>query len=211
MIQKGLLVVLSGPSGAGKGTVCKALLPVMPDMGYSISCTTRRPREGEVEGVNYFFKSRDEFERMIRNDELLEWAEVYGNYYGTPLRYVEEKLAAGRNVLLEIDIQGALQVKRKYPNGVFIFLIPPSLEELKKRILGRGSETEESFKLRFGSAAEEMSHINEYDYVVINDKVENAVDRIRSIIYAELCSVKRNREYYNKLIREGQKSAVSFD
>ncbi|WP_018132921.1 guanylate kinase [Effusibacillus pohliae] len=211
MVKKGLLVVLSGPSGAGKGTVCKAMLPTMPDLGYSISCTTRQPREGEQEGVNYFFKTREQFEEMIRNDELLEWAEVYGNYYGTPLRYVEEELAAGRNVLLEIDIQGALQVKRKYPNGVFIFLIPPSLAELKKRILGRGTETEESFKLRFGSAAEEMKHIHEYDYVVVNDEVEKAVERIRCIIHAELCSVKRNREYYMRLIQEGQNDAVSFD
>ncbi|GAX90428.1 guanylate kinase [Effusibacillus lacus] len=211
MVQKGLLVVLSGPSGAGKGTVCKALAPVMPDMGYSISCTTRQPREGEVEGVNYFFKTREEFKRMMEQDELLEWAEVYGNYYGTPLHYVEEQIAMGKNVLLEIEMQGAMQVKKKYPNGVFIFLIPPSLEELKKRILGRGTETEESFNLRFGAAAGEMKYINEYDYVVVNDEVEKAVDRIRSIITAELCSVKRNREYYNKLIQEGQKNAVSFD
>ncbi|BCJ85119.1 guanylate kinase [Effusibacillus dendaii] len=211
MIQKGLLVVLSGPSGAGKGTVCKALLPTMSSLGYSVSCTTRQPREGEQEGVNYFFKSREQFEEMIQQDELLEWAEVYGNYYGTPLRYVEEQLAAGYNVLLEIDIQGALQVKKKYPNGVFIFLIPPSLQELKQRILGRGTETEESFKVRFGSAADEMKHINDYDYVVVNDQVDDAVDRVRSIVIAELCSVKRNREYYNNLIQEGQTDAVSFN
>lgn len=211
MIQRGLLVVLSGPSGAGKGTVCKSLLPSTKGLSYSISCTTRSPREGEVHGVNYFFLTPEQFEEMIRKDELLEWAKVYQNYYGTPLRYVEDKLSAGENVLLEIDIQGALQVKRKYPNGVFIFLIPPSLEELKKRILGRGSETEESFRLRFGAAAEEMGYITEYDYVVVNDEVENAVEKIRSIIVAELSSVKRNREYYMKLIREGQKDAVSFD
>lgn len=211
MIQRGLLVVLSGPSGAGKGTVCKSLLPATEGLSYSISCTTRAPREGEAHGVNYFFLTAEQFEEMISKDELLEWAKVYSNYYGTPLKYVEEKLAAGENVLLEIDIQGALQVKKKYPNGVFIFLIPPSLEELKKRILGRGSETEESFKLRFGSAAEEMGYITEYDYVVVNDEVRNAVEKIRSIIVAELCSVKRNREYYMKFIQEGRKDAVSFD
>ncbi|MGZ4123202.1 MAG: guanylate kinase, partial [Tumebacillaceae bacterium] len=128
MVQKGLLIVLSGPSGAGKGTVCKAMLPTMTTTNYSVSCTTRSPREGEVEGVNYFFKSVEEFKGMIERDELLEWAEVYTNFYGTPRKYVDETLEAGENVLLEIDIQGALQVKKKFPNGVFIFLIPPSLD-----------------------------------------------------------------------------------
>ncbi|MBL0388821.1 guanylate kinase [Tumebacillus sp. ITR2] len=204
MVQKGLLIVLSGPSGAGKGTVCKAMLPTMKTTHYSVSCTTRAPREGEVEGVNYFFKSVDQFKTMISNDELLEWAEVYTNYYGTPRKYVDDMLNAGENVLLEIDIQGALQVKKKFPNGVFIFLIPPSLQELKTRIVGRGSETEESLNIRFGAAAEEMSYISEYDYVVVNDEVEKAADRIRAIITAEQCSVQRNLEYYTSLIKEGQ-------
>lgn len=204
MVQKGLLIVLSGPSGAGKGTVCKAMLPTMTTTNYSVSCTTRKPREGEVEGVNYFFKSVDEFKAMIERDEMLEWAEVYTNFYGTPRKYVDETLAAGENVLLEIDIQGALQVKKKFPDGVFIFLIPPSLDELRSRILGRGSETEESFNRRFGAAADEMSYISEYDYVVVNDEVENASRKIKSIIAAELCSVKRNLEYYNRLIQGGQ-------
>lgn len=203
MVQKGLLIVLSGPSGAGKGTVCKAMLPTMTTTNYSVSCTTRQPREGEVEGVNYFFKSVDEFKTMIERDELLEWAEVYTNYYGTPRKYVDETLSAGQNVLLEIDIQGALQVKKKFPDGVFIFLIPPSLDELRSRILGRGSETEESFNRRFGAAADEMSYISEYDYVVVNDEVENASRKIKAIIVAELCSVKRNLEYYNRLIQGG--------
>ena len=204
MIQKGLLIVLSGPSGAGKGTVCKALLPTMPTTHYSVSCTTRQPREGEVEGVNYFFKTVEEFKSMVANDDLLEYAEVYTNFYGTPRKYVEETLEAGRNVILEIDIQGALQVKKQFPHGVFIFLIPPSLNELKSRIIGRGSETEESFNRRFGAAAEEMSYISEYDYVLVNDEVANACDKIRSIISSELCSVKRNLDYYNSLIKEGE-------
>ncbi|ARU62376.1 guanylate kinase [Tumebacillus avium] len=205
MIQKGLLIVLSGPSGAGKGTVCKALLPSMNTTHYSVSCTTRQPREGEMEGINYFFKSVDQFQEMVKHDELLEWAEVYGNYYGTPRKYVEDTLNAGENVLLEIDIQGALQVKQKFPNGVFIFLIPPSLDELKSRIIGRGSETEESFNRRFGAATDEMKYISEYDYVVVNDEVDNACTKVRSIITAELCSVSRNLEYYNRLIQEGGK------
>jgi guanylate kinase len=204
MVQKGLLIVLSGPSGAGKGTVCKAMLPTMKTTHYSVSCTTRAPREGEVEGVNYFFKTVEQFKAMIAGDELLEWAEVYTNYYGTPRKYVDDMLNAGENVLLEIDIQGALQVKKKFPNGVFIFLIPPSLQELKHRIVGRGSETEESLNIRFGAAAEEMSYISEYDYVVVNDEVEKAADRIRAIITAEQCSVQRNLEYYTTLIKEGQ-------
>ncbi|PWK12805.1 guanylate kinase [Tumebacillus permanentifrigoris] len=204
MVQKGLLIVLSGPSGAGKGTVCKAMLPTMKTTHYSVSCTTRAPREGEVEGVNYFFKTVEQFKGMIAGDELLEWAEVYTNYYGTPRKYVDDMLNAGENVLLEIDIQGALQVKKKFPNGVFIFLIPPSLQELKHRIVGRGSETEESLNMRFGAAAEEMSYISEYDYVVVNDEVEKASDRIRAIITAEQCSVQRNLEYYTTLIKEGQ-------
>jgi guanylate kinase len=206
MVQKGLLIVLSGPSGAGKGTVCKALLPTMTTTHYSVSCTTRAPRPGEVEGVNYFFKTVEQFKEMVANDQLLEWAEVYTNYYGTPRKYVEETLESGENVLLEIDIQGALQVKKKFPDGVFIFLVPPSLQELKSRIVGRGTETEESLQIRFGAAEEEMSYISEYDYVVVNDKVEDACEKIRAIITAERCNVKRNLEYYNSLIKEGNQA-----
>ncbi|ATY85100.1 guanylate kinase [Kyrpidia spormannii] len=207
---EGLLVVLSGPSGAGKGTVCTALREHLPAMKYSVSVTTRAPRQGEQEGVNYFFRSRQEFERMIRDGELLEWAEVYGNYYGTPRQYVEDQLRAGLDVLLEIDIQGARKVKEQFPRGVFVFLLPPSVRELKNRILGRGSETAESFRLRFGAVSDEIRQLWEYDYVVINDEVELACHRIQSIIVAEHHSVRRNRKFYESWIERGIADAVSI-
>ncbi|QSO53846.1 guanylate kinase [Alicyclobacillus curvatus] len=190
--EQGILFVLSGPSGAGKGTVCKALMGRLPEMRLSISATTRQPREGEQHGVNYFFKTKDQFQIMIASGDLLEWAEVYGNYYGTPRAFVEQKLSEGSDVLLEIDIQGAMQVKETYPDGVFLFLIPPSAMELEARILGRGTETEDSFATRFGAAHEELQMMSKYDYVVVNDVVEAACERIESIITAEHCSVARN-------------------
>lgn len=207
---EGLLIVLSGPSGAGKGTVCAALRKYLPDMQYSVSVTTRPPREGEIEGVNYFFRSKEDFESMVRAGELLEWAEVYGNYYGTPRAYVERQLRAGRDVLLEIDIQGARQVREKFPRGVFVFLAPPSVLELKNRILGRGSETEESFRVRFGAVSEELQQLWEYDYVVINDEVEAACRRIQAIVIAEHLSVRRNREFYQSWIERSVADAVSI-
>jgi guanylate kinase len=190
--EPGILFVLSGPSGAGKGTVCKALMQRTQDLHLSISATTRAPRVGEQHGVNYFFQTTEQFETMIENQELLEWAKVYDNFYGTPIRYVEEKLQEGYDVLLEIDIQGAMQVRERYPQGVFIFLIPPSATELKARILGRGTETDESFQKRFGAARHELQMMSSYNYVVVNDVVEAACERVESIITAEHCSVSRN-------------------
>lgn len=190
--EQGILFVLSGPSGAGKGTVCKALMGRLPEMHLSISATTRQPREGEQHGVNYFFKTKNQFQTMIESGQLLEWAKVYGNYYGTPRTFVEDKLAEGSDVLLEIDIQGAMQVKETYPDGVFLFLIPPSAMELEARILGRGTETDDSFAARFGAARDELQMMSKYDYVVVNDVVEAACERIESIITAEHCSVARN-------------------
>ncbi|QQE81234.1 guanylate kinase [Alicyclobacillus sp. SO9] len=190
--RSGILFVLSGPSGAGKGTVCGALMQRTPELSLSISATTRAPRPGEEHGENYFFTSRSEFEEKIANNQLLEWAEVYGNYYGTPRDFVEQKLAQGQDVLLEIDIQGAMQVKHHYPTGVFLFLVPPSATELKARILGRGTESEESFRKRFGAARQELQMMREYNYVVVNDVVEAACQRIEAVIEAEHLSVKRN-------------------
>jgi len=189
--NRGLLVVLSGPSGVGKGTVCAALRGMIPDIVYSVSATTRPPREGEADGVNYFFKTKEQFRAMIENDELLEWAEYVGNYYGTPRRFVEDTLNSGKDILLEIEVRGALQVKQRYPDGVFIFLLPPSLEELRSRIELRGTESDELIRGRMTVAAEELKQIENYDYAVINDRIENACSRIRSIIEAEHCRRER--------------------
>ncbi|WP_054949944.1 guanylate kinase [Numidum massiliense] len=189
--KSGLLIVLSGPSGVGKGTVCAAFRKRKTDLIYSISATTREPRPNEVDGVHYFFKGRDDFKAMIEGDELLEWAEYMGNYYGTPRAFVEETLSAGKDVILEIEVQGALQIKRKFPNGVFIFLAPPSMQELQQRISGRGTETTEVMAGRLSVAEQEMNLIDRYDYAVVNDEVERACDRILSIVQAEHCRVER--------------------
>lgn len=188
MVTKGQLLVVSGPSGAGKGTICKALIEKNP-IWISTSCTTRMPRVGEVEGVNYFFIEREEFLNRIDNDEFLEYAEVYGNFYGTPRSEVLRLLEEGKDVILEIDIQGALKIKSSYPEGVFIFIMPPSMEELRNRITNRGSETPESLKTRMESAYDEISFASKYDYAVVNDEVHQAVKKIESIIVAEKCRV----------------------
>ncbi|WP_422660487.1 guanylate kinase [Paenibacillus sp. EC2-1] len=189
MSTKGLLIVLSGPSGVGKGTVCSALRPRIPDLVYSVSATTRKPRMGEVDGVNYFFKEREHFLSMIENDELLEYAEYVGNYYGTPRDFVEETIASGKDIILEIEVQGALKVKEKFPDGVFIFLTPPSLDELKDRIVGRGTENQATIDHRMSVAVDEMELIRHYDYAVVNDEINLACKRIESIIIAEHCKV----------------------
>lgn len=196
MVNKGLLIVISGPSGAGKGTICRALLDKNPDIKLSVSCTTRNPRQNEVEGINYYFITKEKFKEMIEADEFLEYAEVYDNFYGTPKAKVESILNEGKDIILEIDIQGALKVKEKYPEGVFVFIMPPSMEELKNRIKKRGSETEESLIKRFKSAFQEINYVANYNYVIVNDQVEKAVEKLEAIILAEKCRVDRLKGNY---------------
>lgn len=201
--QRGLLIVLSGPSGVGKGTVRKELFS-QPDTNYeySISMTTRSPREGEVDEVDYFFKTRNEFEELIEQGQLLEYAEFVENYYGTPLEYVNKMRDAGRDVFLEIEVQGAAQVRDKVPDGLFIFLAPPSLSELEERLVGRGTESYEVIASRLGAARQELEMMNLYDYVVENDEVENACDRINAIIIAEHCKRERVEKRYFDMLKE---------
>lgn len=183
-MDKGQLFVVSGPSGAGKGTICHKLVEGT-NIELSVSMTTRKPRSFEKDGVNYYFVSKEKFLETIHKDGLLEHAEVYGNYYGTPKEVVMKKLEEGRDVVLEIDIQGAMKVKQAYPKGVFIFILPPSMTELRKRITGRGSETEAAINMRLGETLREVSYIDKYDYCVVNGELTEAVERVKSIVMAE--------------------------
>ncbi|QGT99623.1 Guanylate kinase [Candidatus Syntrophocurvum alkaliphilum] len=189
MNRKGILFVISGPSGVGKGTIKSALLKETKDIHLSISATTRLPREGEIDGKDYYFIGKNKFQKMIDNNDFLEWAKVYKNLYGTPLKNVKEKLKNGQDVLLEIDIQGALQVKSKYPQGVYIFISPPSIEELVSRLCTRGQDSQESISIRLANCKEEMEHMKYYNYVVINDNLNEAVKKAKAIIVAERCKI----------------------
>lgn len=191
---RGLLIIISGPSGAGKGTICKSFLERNKNVALSVSATTRAPRSGEVEGINYYFISKEKFKEKIEHNDFLEYAEVYDNFYGTPKSNVEEILESGKDVILEIDIQGALKVKENTEEGVFIFILPPSMEELKQRIIKRGSETPESLMKRFKSAYKEINYISKYNYAVVNDTVDVAVQKLEAIIAAEKCRVDRIKE-----------------
>lgn len=203
MSERGLLIVLSGPSGVGKGTVRKAIFERDDnEFQYSVSMTTRKMRAGEVDGVDYYFRSKEEFEAMIEAGEMLEYAEYVGNYYGTPLTYVNKTLDEGKDVFLEIEVQGAQQVKDKVPDGVFIFLTPPDLAELKARIVGRGTDSPEVIDERMRVARQEIEMMALYDYAVVNDQVLKAVDRIKDIIVSEHYRVDRVIGKYIKMLKE---------
>ena len=203
MTERGLLIVFSGPSGVGKGTVRQEIFST-PDhkFEYSVSMTTRQKRPGEVDSVDYFFRTREEFEELIKNGQMLEYAEYVGNYYGTPLTYVNETLDKGIDVFLEIEVQGALQVKKIVPDGVFIFLTPPDLDELKDRLVGRGTDSEEVIRQRIERAKEEIALMREYDYAVVNDEVPLAAERVKRIIEAEHFRVDRVIGRYNDMIKD---------
>lgn len=201
--SRGLLVVISGPSGCGKGVICSELIKNNENMCLSISATTRDMRPGEVDGQTYFYKTKEEFEKLISEDKILEYARVYsGHYYGTPKEYVFSKLDEGKDVILEIEMQGALNIKKKVPESVLIFLAPPSKEELKNRIISRGRESMELINERLGSVNEELKKSKDYDYIVVNDTVDECRKRIEAIFTAEKCSLNRNAEFIKNLIEQ---------
>lgn len=192
MADTGLLIVVSGPSGAGKGTICDALRQAFPNIHYSISMTTRPPRPGEVDGVNYYFSTNERFEELLQEDAFLEHAKVYDHYYGTPKQYVYDMLAKGHHIMLEIDIQGAMQVKKKYPQGVFIYVVPPSKDVLAKRLTGRHTDSDDVIAGRLAKARRELDWIDQYDYLIVNDQLETAIEKASAILEAEACKVTRN-------------------
>ncbi len=201
-MKKGILIVVSGFSGAGKGTLMKALLSKYDNYALSISATTRNPRNGEVDGREYFFKTTEEFEKMIAQDDLIEYAKYVNNYYGTPRAYVEEQLEAGKDVILEIETQGALKVKEKFPETLLLFVTPPSAEVLKERLIGRGTETMEVIESRMKKAAEEAEVMDRYDYLVINDVLDTCVQEMHDIITCEHNRCFRNTEFISQIKEE---------
>ena len=205
-MNKGILVVVSGFSGAGKGTVMKRLMEKYDGYALSVSATTRKPRPGEEDGREYFFRTRDEFEKLIEEDALLEYARYVENYYGTPRSYVEEQLQAGRNVILEIEIQGAMKIKEKIPEALLVFVTPPTVEELERRLTGRGTETAQVISDRLARAGEEAEGMGQYDYILVNDTVEECVDHLHQIIVSEHSRVSRNAEF----IADIQKQTKAF-
>lgn len=198
-MKKGTFFVLSGPSGSGKGTVLKEVLRKSDRIVYSVSATSRSPRAGEVDGINYYFKSREEFETLIKADAFIEYTETYGNYYGTLKSEVEKAIVNGKNIILEIDPVGARNVRAHYPDAVLMFLVAPDLEVLSSRLSGRGSESAETFKIRHDAALSEMENATLYDYVVVNDFVERAADDILAIIRAENLRTKNSIEILSRI------------
>ena len=204
MTDKGILFVFSGPSGTGKGTILSAFNEKYPDenIKYSVSATTRQPRPGELEGVNYYYKTEDEFNLMIENDEFFEWAQFCGNLYGTPKKAVFELIDKGYDVILEIETVGAANVKKLYPDAVSVFVLPPSLSELKKRLQGRGTETQESLNNRFETAARELPLAHNYDFIIINDELTDAVDKFKAIIECQRLNANNNKNTISEVLKK---------
>lgn len=198
-MSKGILVILSGFSGSGKGTLMKRLLEKYDNYALSVSATTRSPRPGERDGVDYFYKTEEEFSRMIRNDEFLEYACYVNHSYGTPAAYVDEQLNLGKDVILEIEIQGALKVKKKRPDTVLIFVTPPSAEELERRLTGRGTETQEVIQQRMARAVEEAESMEQYDYILVNDTVEECVDQLHLLIQSQHLQTSHQRDFIREI------------
>ncbi len=198
MQSEGLKIILSGPSGSGKGTIVKEL--IKEDFVLSISATTRKPRVGEEDAVHYFFKTVEEFEEMIEKGELLEYANFCNNYYGTPKSFIDKTVEEGKDVILEIEVQGAMQVKSVYPDAIFVFIMPPTFEELKSRLVGRGTESPEVIAARLKRAEEELASYREYDYIVINDQLEDAVEEIKNIVKAEKLKSYRYKAYIEQML-----------
>lgn len=198
MNKKGILVVVSGPSGAGKGTICEEYIKTHDNCSLSISATTRKPRPGEIDGVNYYFISENDFVERVQNDGFLEHAVFCGNMYGTPKDAVLKMIESGKDVILEIEVQGAMQVRSHYPEGVFVFVVPPTMQELENRLRGRNTEDEEKIKLRLSRARQEFDFVEKYNYILENDTVGGSVKKLQSIIEAEKCRLERNYESITK-------------
>jgi guanylate kinase len=199
MFHEGLLAVVCGPSGVGKGTILNLVRERNERIRFSVSATTRKPREGEKEGCNYFFVSVDRFKEMIKNDELVEWVEYCGNFYGTPQKYIDESIKSGYDVILEIEVLGAANIKKKFPECVSVFILPPSYEDLKKRIEGRGTENLETIEKRLNKAKDEVLFINKFDYVIINNEINNTADNLNNILSSERFRFNRNKNILTQI------------
>lgn len=202
-MKPGLLIVVSGPAGVGKGSVLKRAMELTDNLSTSVSATSRKPRPGEIDGVHYFFRTREQFETMIREQRLVEWVEYCGNYYGTPREYVTQELEKGRNIILEIDVKGSMKIREMFKDSILCFIVPPSFEELERRLRNRHTEDEETIQKRLSRALEEFQFIDRYDYIVLNDSIEEAARRFVSIVHAEQMRTFRNTELIDRLkVRE---------